>query len=257
MSASERKQSTRTPYLAANWKMHKTAAEAAQFVDSLLPQIAGTPNEVVICPPFLALREVVERCRDSAVRVAAQNMHEEPAGAFTGEVSAPMLTEVGADAVILGHSERRQFFGETDEALSRKVTAALDGGLEPILCIGESEEARDANQTESVLERQIELDLAQVEPTNLSDVVIAYEPIWAIGTGRTATPEQAQEAVAFIRDMLRGSGAEADRVRILYGGSVNPANAAELLGMPDVDGALVGGASLDPDDFAAIVAAAP
>jgi triosephosphate isomerase len=246
----------RTPYLAANWKMHKTAPEAARFVDVLLPQVASTANEVVICPPFLALREVVARCRGSAVRVAAQNMHEEGSGAFTGEVSAPMLVEAGADAVILGHSERRQLFGETDEALARKVPAALDGGLEPILCIGESEEARDAGQTESVLERQVERDLARVEPTRLAEVVIAYEPIWAIGTGRTATPEQAQEAIAFIRDMLRESGAEADRVRILYGGSVKPDNAAELLGMPDVDGALVGGASLDPDDFAAIVAAA-
>jgi triosephosphate isomerase (TIM) len=246
----------RTPYLAANWKMHKTVAEAAAFVDALLPRIAATQHDVVICPSYLALSEVVERSRGSAVRVAAQNMHEEDAGAFTGEVSAPMLVEAGVDAVVLGHSERRQYFDETDEALARKVPAALAAGLEPILCIGESEEARDAGQTPGVLERQLQEDLAEVESMRLSDVVIAYEPIWAIGTGRTATPEQAQEACAFIRDVLRERGAPADAVRILYGGSVKPANAAELLAQADIDGALVGGASLDPEEFAAIVEAA-
>jgi triosephosphate isomerase len=256
MSAREGKPGTRTPYLAANWKMHKTAAEAGEFVDALLPRLAGVGSDVVICPSFLALREVVERVRGSAVRVAAQTMHEAESGAFTGEVSAPMLAEAGVDAVILGHSERRQLFGETDEALARKVPVALAAGLEPILCVGESEDARDAEQTEGVLERQIRADLMDVAPTRISDVVIAYEPIWAIGTGRTATPEQAQEAIAFIRDLLREGGAEADLVRILYGGSVKPANAGELLAQPDIDGALVGGASLDPEDFAAIVEAA-
>ncbi len=248
--------SERTPYLAANWKMNKTVAEAAEFVDALLPRIAATRCDVVVCPSFLALSEVVERSRGSAVRVAAQNMHEEDWGAFTGEVSAPMLGEVGVEAVVLGHSERRQFFGETDEALARKVPAALAAGLEPILCVGESEAARDGGETEQVLEGQLQADLASVESGELERVVIAYEPIWAIGTGRTATPEQAQEACAFIRDVLRLRGAGADRVRILYGGSVKPANAAELLSKPDVDGALVGGASLDPADFAAIVEAA-
>jgi triosephosphate isomerase (TIM) len=246
----------RTPYLAANWKMHKTVAEAAAFVDALLPRIAATRHDVVICPSFLALTEVVERSRGSAVRVAAQNMHEAESGAFTGEVSAPMLVEVGVDAVVLGHSERRQLFNETDEALARKLPAALAAGLEPILCIGESEEARDAGQTDAVLQRQLQADLAELEPARIAEVVVAYEPIWAIGTGRTATPEQAQEAIAFIRDVLRQRGAEADRVRILYGGSVKPGNAAELLAQPDIDGALVGGASLDPAGFAAIVEAA-
>jgi triosephosphate isomerase len=246
----------RTPYIAANWKMHKTVAEAAEFVDALLPQIAATQSDVVICPPFTALSAVVERRYGTAVKVAAQNMHEEDAGAFTGEVSAPMLGEVGVEAVILGHSERRQLFGETDEALARKVPAALAAGVEPILCVGESEEARDAEQTEAVLERQLQADLEGVEAGQLSEVVIAYEPIWAIGTGRTATPAQAQDACAFIRDVLRERGAAADDVRILYGGSVKPGNAAELLGQPDIDGALVGGASLDPADFAAIVKAA-
>jgi triosephosphate isomerase len=246
----------RTPYLAANWKMHKTVPEAADFIDALLPRIAGTPHDVVICPPFTALAETVERSRGSAVRIAAQNMHEEGSGAFTGEVSAAMLLDLGVEAVVLGHSERRQYFGESDEALSRKVPAALDAGLEPILCVGESEQARDAGQTEAVLERQIQADLAQIEGLRFPEVVVAYEPIWAIGTGRTATPEQAQEAIAFIRDLLRESGAPADRVRILYGGSVKPANAAELLAMHDIDGALVGGASLEAEDFGAIVAAA-
>ncbi len=246
----------RTPYIAANWKMHKTVAEAAEFVDALLPRIAATQHDVVICPPFTALTAVVERRYGTAVKVAAQNMHEEGSGAFTGEVSAPMLVELDVEAVVLGHSERRQYFGETDEALARKVPAALTAGLEPILCVGESEEARDGGQTEGVLERQLQAALAEVEDERIAEIVVAYEPIWAIGTGRTATPEQAQEACAFIRDVLRERGAAADAVRILYGGSVKPANAAELLAQDDIDGALVGGASLDAEEFAQIVEAA-
>jgi triosephosphate isomerase (TIM) len=246
----------RTPYIAANWKMNKTVAEASEFIDALLPRIAATQNDVVVCPPFTALHEVVERRRGTAVRVAAQNMHEGEAGAFTGEVSAPMLVELDVEAVVLGHSERRQFFGETDEALAKKVPAALVADLEPILCVGESEEARDGGQTEEVLERQLQADLAEVSDEDIAKVVVAYEPIWAIGTGKVATPEQAQEACAFIRDVLRARGAAADDVRILYGGSVKPGNAAELLALPDVDGALVGGAALDAEDFAAIVEAA-
>lgn len=246
----------RTPYIAANWKMNKTVAEAAEFIDALLPRIAATQHDVVVCPPFTALHEVVERRRGTAVRVAAQNMHEDESGAFTGEVSAPMLVELDVEAVVLGHSERRQFFGETDAALAKKVPAALAADLEPILCVGESEAARDAGQTEEVLERQLRADLAEVSDEDVAGVVVAYEPIWAIGTGKVATPEQAQEACAFIRDVLRARGAAADEVRILYGGSVKPGNATELLALPDVDGALVGGASLDAEDFAAIVEAA-
>jgi triosephosphate isomerase len=246
----------RTPYIAANWKMNKTVAEAAAFVDALLPRIAATQSDVVICPPFTALTAVVERRYGTAVKVAAQNMHEEEAGAFTGEVSAQMLVELDVEAVVLGHSERRQHFCETDEALARKVPAALAAGLEPILCVGESEEARDAGETEEVLERQLQADLAGLESGQLAEVVIAYEPIWAIGTGRTATPDQAQEACAFIRDVVRMRGAAAGELRVLYGGSVKPGNAAELFSKPDVDGALVGGASLDATDFAAIVEAA-
>jgi triosephosphate isomerase (TIM) len=246
----------RTPYIAANWKMNKTVAEAAAFIDALLPRIAATQCDVVVCPPFTALTAVVERRYGTAVKVAAQNMHEEDVGPFTGEVSAPMLVELDVEAVVLGHSERRQLFGETDEALARKVPAALAADLEPILCVGESESARDAGETEVVLERQLQADLAGVESGDLARVVVAYEPIWAIGTGRTATPEQAQEACAFIRDVLRMRGAAADEIRILYGGSMKPANAAELLAKPDIDGGLIGGAGLDPEDFAAIVEAA-
>lgn len=246
----------RTPYIAANWKMNKTVAEAAEFVDALLPRIAATQCDVVVCPPFTALTAVVERRYGTAVKVAAQNVHEEASGAYTGEVSASMLVELDVEAVILGHSERRQYFNETDQTLARKVPAALAAGLEPILCVGESEEARDAEEAETVLERQLQADLAGLDSSQIGRVVIAYEPIWAIGTGRTATSEQAQEACAFIRDVLRMRGAAAHEVRILYGGSVKPDNAAELLSKPDVDGALVGGASLDPADFAAIVEAA-
>ncbi len=246
----------RTPYLAANWKMNKTVAEASEFVDALLPRIAATQHDVVICPPFTALSEVVQRRYGTAVKVAAQNMHEGEAGAFTGEVSAQMLVELDVEAVILGHSERRQFFGETDEALARKVPAALAAGLEPSLGVGEAEAARDGGETDEVLERQLQTDLAGVDSMDLAKVVIAYEPIWAIGTGKVATPEQAQEACAYIRDVVRMRGGVVDDLRVLYGGSVKPGNAAELLALPDVDGALVGGAALDAGDFAAIVEAA-
>src|SRR6185295_11362497 len=192
------------------------------------------------------------------VWVAAQNMHEESRGAFTGEVAAPMLTELGVEGVILGHSERRGLFGETDEALARKVPAALEAGLTPILCVGETEAQRERSQTEVVLRRQLEADLAQTPDPRLAEMVIAYEPVWAIGTGRYATPEQAEEAIAFIRSLVSDRDEVAgDTVRVLYGGSVTPDNAAELLGREAIDGALVGGASLDPDNFAAIAAAQP
>ncbi|MGZ5319959.1 MAG: triose-phosphate isomerase [Solirubrobacterales bacterium] len=247
----------RRPYLAANWKMNKTVAEADAFFGDFVPQLPSADADVVVCPPFTALGPAVDACEGTAVRIAAQNMHEEPSGAFTGEVSAQMLTELGVSAVVLGHSERRQYFGETDEALSRKVVAALDAGLEPILCVGESEAQRDAGETAAVLTRQIEADLAAVGNERLGSVVIAYEPIWAIGTGKTASTEQAQEACAQIRELLAARSPDAaEAVRILYGGSMKPANAGELIAQADVDGGLVGGASLDPADFAAIVGAA-
>jgi triosephosphate isomerase (TIM) len=244
----------RTPLIAANWKMNKTIEETERFLAEFLPRAPAEGPEVMVCPSFPSLKAAVEHCAQSRVKVAAQNMHEAESGAFTGEVSAPMLLELGVDGVILGHSERREHFGETDEALAHKVPAALGAGLEPILCVGEREEQRDSGETADVLTRQVEADLADVGDQRLGEVVIAYEPVWAIGTGRTATPEQAQEAIALIRELIvRRSPDAAEAIRILYGGSVKPGNASELLGQPDVDGALVGGASLDPDDFAAIV----
>jgi triosephosphate isomerase (TIM) len=247
----------RTPILAANWKMNKTIEETERFLAEFLPQVPDSGPEVVICPPFLSLRTAVEHCVQSRARVAAQNMHEQPNGAYTGEVSAPMLQELGVDGVILGHSERRQYFNESDDALARKVLVALDAGLEPILCVGESLTQRESGETEALLTRQVAADLANVPDDRLAGVVIAYEPIWAIGTGRTATTEQAEEAIALIRGLIESRSAEAAAaIRILYGGSVKPENAEELVSQPDVDGALVGGASLDPEDFAAIVAAA-
>ena len=250
----------RRPLIAANWKMHKTRSQADAFCDVFLSGVGerGTADaEVVLCPPFTALSQVALRCAGTDVRVAAQNMHAEGEGAFTGEVSAAMLLDAGAWGVVLGHSERRQLFGETDAALAEKVPAALAAGLVPILCVGETEAERDGGETEGVLRRQLDADLERVEGGRLGELVIAYEPIWAIGTGRTATSEQAQEAIGFIRLLLAERDARSgEAVRILYGGSVKPANAAELTALPDVDGALVGGASLDPDDFLAIVEAA-
>ena len=249
----------RRSYLAANWKMNKTVEETEAFLGEFLATAPGPDGpEVVVCPPYPSLKAAAELCAQSAVRVGAQNMHEAREGAYTGEVSASMLLELGVEAVILGHSERRALFGESDEALARKVPAALAAGLEPILCVGESERERDGNETEAVLERQLVADLAEVAPAEIERVVIAYEPVWAIGTGRTATPEQAQDAILFIRNLVRRRSEEAaQQVRVLYGGSVKAGNAAELTGQPDIDGALVGGASLEPAEFAAIVAAAP
>jgi triosephosphate isomerase (TIM) len=248
----------RRPCIAGNWKMHKTIAEGQAFVKELRPLVEGIDGvEVALCVPYTALYPAVEACRGSAIEVCAQNMHFDPQGAYTGEVSAPMLTELGVQGVVLGHSERRQFFNETDRALKEKLPAALAAGLEPILCVGESEEERDEGETERRLRHQVQEALEKVDPAELPKVVIAYEPIWAIGTGKVATTEQAQEAIAFIRALVGDRSKEAaELVRVLYGGSVKPDNAAEILAQPDVDGALVGGASLDPRGFAEIVSAA-
>jgi triosephosphate isomerase len=249
---------SRTPIVAGNWKMNKTAAEARALAGDLLLKIEATDAvEVVICPPFTAIVDVAVAVKERGFRVYGQNMHEEESGAYTGEISALMLLDAGASGVILGHSERRQLFGETDEGLARKVPAALAAGLQPILCVGESDAQREAGETEDVLRRQLEADLAGVDDDGLAGVVIAYEPIWAIGTGKTASPEQAQEACAFVRGVVaeRDAGA-AEKIRVLYGGSMKPGNAAELIALPDIDGGLIGGASLDAGDFAAIVAAA-
>jgi triosephosphate isomerase len=250
---------SRTPLIAGNWKMHKTVAQAEEFIQAMLPRVSSADHaDVVICPPFTALQAMVDSTRGSRVEVYAQNMHHADEGAFTGEVSAPMLTELDVHGVVLGHSERRQLFCETDKALSLKVPKALESGLKPLLCVGETEDERDAGDTERRLRHQVQEGLEQVPDERLAEVVIAYEPVWAIGTGKVATPDQAQEAIAFIRALVSDRAKEAgEAVRILYGGSVKEDNAAELLALPDVDGALVGGASLDPATFAAIVDAAP
>jgi triosephosphate isomerase (TIM) len=246
----------REPLVAGNWKMHKTESQAEEYIQALLPRLSAVSGlEIGICVPFTDLRAMVDSARGSRVEVYAQNMHQEPEGAFTGEVSAAMLTETGVRGVVLGHSERRLLFGETDRALASKLPAALDAGLRPILCVGESESERAAGDTERKLRQQVKDDLAGIPDERLTEVVIAYEPIWAIGTGQVASAEQAQEAIAFIRALVsdRAGAAVAERVRILYGGSVDPDNASELLALPDVDGALVGGASLRADRFAQIV----
>jgi len=249
---------SRTPLIAGNWKMNGTIEEAEERVASLLPRIATVEHaDVAVCVPFTALQAVVDSTRGSQLGVYAQNMHHEPSGAFTGEVSAPMLTEIEVHGVVLGHSERRQFFGETDKALQLKVPAALEAGLIPILCVGETEDERENGDTERRLRHQVQEGLEKVPAERLGEVVLAYEPIWAIGTGQVATPEQAQDALAFVRALVADrSKEEAEKSRILYGGSMKPGNAAELLALPDCDGGLIGGASLDVEDFVAIVEAA-
>ncbi len=248
---------TRTPLIAGNWKMYKTEEQAEQYIQALLPRVATAEADIAICVPFTDLRAMVDSARGSRVEVYAQNVHHEPEGPFTGEIAAPMLAELDVRGVVLGHSERRALFGETDRALALKVPAALAAGLVPILCVGETEQERDNDDTDRKLRQQIREDLAGVPVERLAEVVIAYEPIWAIGTGRVASPEQAQEAIAFIRALVGDRDAQAaQQVRVLYGGSVKAENAAELLVLPDVDGALVGGASLEAESFAGIVAAA-
>ncbi len=248
----------RTPLVAGNWKMYKTERQAEEYIQALLPRVSAIEGtDVAICVPFTDLHAMVDSARGSRVEVYAQNMHHEREGAFTGEISAPMLSELDVRGVVLGHSERRELFAENDRDLSLKVPAALDAGLVPILCVGETESEREAAETERKLRNQIQEDLQRVDSERLAEVVVAYEPIWAIGTGRVASPEQVQEAIAFIRALIADRDEQAAQsVRILYGGSVKPENSAELLGLPDVDGALVGGASLDAESFAQIVASA-
>ncbi len=246
----------RIPFVCGNWKMHKTAAEAARLVQELragLGEAAGRV-QVAVAPPFTALSAAVEAAAGSAIEVAAQDVHWEAQGAFTGEVSAPMLAEIGCRHGIVGHSERRQLFGETDDGVRRKVGALLAAGLRPIVCVGETLAEREAGRTLEVVERQVRGGLAGLGAEPLAMVTVAYEPVWAIGTGKTATSAQAQEIHAAIRRLLRElAGPVADAIRIQYGGSVKPENARELMSQPDVDGALVGGASLKAGDFLAIV----
>jgi triosephosphate isomerase len=249
---------SRTPFIAGNWKMHKTVADAEEYIQALLPRVSSVDGvDVAICVPFTDLQAMVDSTRGSRVEVFAQNMHEKTHGAYTGEISAPMLTEIDVHGVVLGHSERRQYYNETDKALSHKVLMALESSLKPILCVGETEEERERGDTERKLRHQVQEGLERLTPEQIAEVTIAYEPIWAIGTGKVASPEQAQDAIAFVRALVGDKAPDAaEVVRVLYGGSVNADNAAELLALPDIDGALVGGGSLEADTFAQIVAAA-
>jgi triosephosphate isomerase len=247
----------RTPFIAGNWKMFKTVQEAVLFVKELKSAVKDAAGvEIVVGPTFTALYAVAEAARNSNIGVAAQDLYWEKEGAFTGEISAAMIKEAGAEYAIVGHSERRRLFGETDVIVNRKALAAIGAGLTPIVCIGETLEEREADETLAVLDRQVKDGLDRLTAEQIADLVIAYEPVWAIGTGRTATSAQAGEAHAHIRKRLRQwFGADAaDRCHIIYGGSVKPDNIRELCAQPDVDGALVGGASLDVRSFAAIVA---
>jgi triosephosphate isomerase len=246
----------RTPFIAGNWKMHKTVADTVKYVKELRVLVKDiTGVEIVVAPPFTALHAAGEAARNSNVGVAAQDLHWEREGAFTGEVSAAMIAETGAEYVIIGHSERRTLFGETDAAVNRKIAAAFAGGLTPIVCIGETLDQRDRNETFSVLDRQIRDGLDGVTSEQLVQLVMAYEPVWAIGTGRNATPAQAAEAHGHIRKRLQQwFGAQPSALcRVIYGGSVKPENIGDLARQPDVDGALVGGASLDVKAFVEIV----
>ena len=242
--------------MAGNWKMYKTAAETSAFFEKFRP-LAGNAGhcEVVICPPFTSLPAAVHAAEGTRIRIGAQNVYWVKEGAFTGEISAPMIKDSGCTHVIIGHSERRQFFGETDETVMKKTVAALEAGLTPIVCVGERLEQREGGRTEAVLVEQFRGGIAGLTPDQFARVIIAYEPVWAIGTGKTATPEIAAEAHRTIRSQVRtGFGAEAaNGVRILYGGSVKPDNVKSLMAQPEIDGVLVGGASLDPVSFASIV----
>jgi triosephosphate isomerase (TIM) len=246
----------RRPVIAGNWKMYKTREETRAFFDAFKPLVAGSHScDIIVAPPFTALTTAVEATRGSNIAIAAQNAHWEREGAFTGEISMRMIVDCGSKAVIIGHSERRQYFGETDESVNRKVKAALEAKLTPIVCVGESLAEREANLTHSVLKRQFEGGLAALTAEDFSRILLAYEPVWAIGTGKTATPEIAEDVHRYLRGLAAKhfSPEQASAVRILYGGSVKPDNIKGLMAQAEIDGALVGGASLDPKSFAAIV----
>jgi triosephosphate isomerase len=246
----------RRPVIAGNWKMYKTSAETRAFFEAFLPLVsASTHCDIVVAPPFTAIAAAVGAARGSAIGIAAQNLHWEREGAFTGEISARMLVDAGCSGVIIGHSERRQYFGETDEWVHRKTKAALEAGLTPIVCVGETLSEREGNLTDAVLKRQFDKGLGALTPAEFSRILIAYEPVWAIGTGRTATPEMAADAHRHVRNLAAAqfTPEQASALRILYGGSVKPDNVKGLMAQDGIDGALVGGASLDPKSFAAIV----
>jgi len=248
--------SMRRPLIAGNWKMHKTGPETVAFIAALKDMVSDVQEvDIMIAPPFTALILAAEAVAGTSIEIGAQNLHWEPKGAYTGEISAQMLNAAGCRYVIIGHSERRQYFGETDREINRKIDAAAKANLIPVFCIGETESQRDAGDTFSVLDKQVKNGLESLLSENLQSLVVAYEPVWAIGTGKTATKEQAQQVHAYIRNRLAEMhGPEfAQRLRILYGGSVKPSNVLDLMAMEDIDGALVGGASLDPDSFNRLV----
>ena len=246
----------RVPIVAGNWKMHKLPDEAVALCQALIPRLGEFHNrEVVVCPPFTALASVAKALEGTGVALGAQNVFHEPSGAYTGEIAPPMLKALGVKYVILGHSERRQYFGETDELVNKKIKAALEHGLTPIVCVGETLEQREAGITESFVKGQVEAAFSGILADDAKQLVVAYEPIWAIGTGKTATSQQANQVIAVIRKALESlyDGATAAAIRIQYGGSVKADNMAELMQQPEIDGALVGGASLDAESFARIV----
>ena len=245
----------RKPIIAGNWKMNKTPKETAELINQLKPLVAQAECEVVVCPPAVCLAAAAEALKGSKIKLGAQNVHWARSGAFTGEISADMLKALDVEYVILGHSERRQYFGETDEGVNKRALFALSNGLIPIICVGESLEQREKGVTAEVVSSQVREALKGFTAENAADTVIAYEPIWAIGTGKTATSEQANEVIMQIRGVVRELFGEetAEKTRIQYGGSMNPKNASELMGMSDIDGGLIGGASLKAEDFAAVV----
>ena len=245
----------RKPIIAGNWKMNMTPSEGVALVQALAPKVADASCDVVVCPPYVDLAAVGEALKGTTIKLGAQNMYFEDKGAFTGEVAPAMLKELGVEYVIIGHSERREYFNETDESVNKKVKKALECALTPIMCCGESLAQREGGETNAWVSGQIQAGLAGLSAADMEKVVIAYEPIWAIGTGKTASKEEADETIAVIRqtvgEMFGAAAAEA--VRIQYGGSMNPKNATELMGMPNIDGGLIGGASLKADDFSAVV----
>ena len=244
----------RKPIIAGNWKMHKTIAEALEFVNEVKDRVYNDKVEAVICAPFTLLKDLKQATKGTNIKIGAQNMHFEEKGAFTGEISPLMLKELDMDYVVIGHSERRQYFNETDETVNKKVLKALEVGIDPILCVGETLEEREAGNTKDVCKVQVEKALENVSKEDLAKVVIAYEPVWAIGTGKTATSEDANDVIAYIREVVANLYGElANEVRIQYGGSVKPSNVAEIMNQSDIDGALVGGASLEANDYVELV----
>ena len=244
----------RKPIIAGNWKMHKTIAEALEFVNEVKDRVNNDKVEAVICAPFTLLKDLKQATKGTNIKIGAQNMHFEEKGAFTGEISPLMLKELDMDYVVIGHSERRQYFNETDETVNKKVLKALEVGIDPILCVGETLEEREAGNTKDVCKVQVEKALETVSKEDLAKVVIAYEPVWAIGTGKTATSEDANDVIAYIREVVANLYGElANEVRIQYGGSVKPSNVAEIMNQSDIDGALVGGASLEANDYVELV----